>query len=132
MVLIIFSILLTIALPGYERVMKKSTRSAARVALVDVASRQQQYLIYHKRYAMDLSELGLPNRYFVDALGDPVAERAASFEIRLQLDQSDYKGVEALAVNKQSADTACLRFVLSKIGLRSATTLGDQPSQHCW
>ncbi|MEM8661490.1 MAG: type IV pilin protein [Pseudomonadota bacterium] len=131
-VLIILSILLTIALPGYEHVMRKSARSAARVALADVASRQQQYLIYHKRYAINLNELGLPNEYFVDALGDPVAKRAASFEIRLQLDQSDYKGVEALAVNKQSADTDCLRLMLSKIGMRSATTAGKEPSRHCW
>lgn len=130
-VLVILAGLLTIAFPGYEQVVRKSARAAARVALLDVVTRQQQFFIYHKRYATDLADLGLPSEYFIDARGDAVAQPAASFEIRLQIEQTGYSGAEALAVNRQSRDAGCLRLVLSQIGRRYASAVDGRRALDC-
>lgn len=52
-------ILASIALPSYNYAMKKNRRSAAQSALVDLAQRQQQYLMDTRAYTETLDSTGL-------------------------------------------------------------------------
>ena len=53
----IVAILLGIAVPSYSLYMKKSRRGEAESALMDVAQRQQAYLLDQRAYAPDLATL---------------------------------------------------------------------------
>ena len=55
----IVAILAAIAYPSYLSQMKKSRRSEAEQFLMDVAQRQQQYLLDQRAYAPDLATLNM-------------------------------------------------------------------------
>lgn len=54
----IVAILAGIALPGYQNYVRKSHRSAAQAEMLDIANRQQQFLLVNRGYATTLSNLG--------------------------------------------------------------------------
>jgi type IV pilus assembly protein PilE len=58
-VVAIIGILASIAFPNYLEYVKKGRRSAAQSHLMDVAQRQQQYLLDARSYAADLSTLNV-------------------------------------------------------------------------
>lgn len=53
----IVSILLSIAVPSYSLYMKKSRRGEAETSLMDIAQRQQTYLLDQRAYAPDAATL---------------------------------------------------------------------------
>ena len=57
----IVGILAAIALPSYNFAMKKSRRSEAEQFLMDVAQKEQQYLLDQRAYAVDPGGLGTLN-----------------------------------------------------------------------
>lgn len=57
--LAILAILTTIAYPAYLSQMKKSRRAAAESTLMDIAQRQQQYLLDARAYAPDVASLNV-------------------------------------------------------------------------
>ena len=57
----IVGILVTIAFPSYQEHLRKSRRSAAQSFIIDVAARQQQYLIDARSYAGGTGALGALN-----------------------------------------------------------------------
>jgi len=63
----IVAILMAIAVPSYALFMKQSRRGSAESALMDIAQREQQYLIDARAYAPDIVTLfGNPNAIPVD------------------------------------------------------------------
>ncbi|MFV0277200.1 MAG: type IV pilin protein [Parahaliea sp.] len=57
-VVAIVGILLAVALPGYQNSMQKGRRSDAKSALLDVANRQEQFMLDHNTYTTDMTDLG--------------------------------------------------------------------------
>lgn len=55
---VIIGILAGIALPTYQTSVRKSHRSAAQAEMLDIANRQQQYLLANRSYTATLSDLG--------------------------------------------------------------------------
>jgi type IV pilus assembly protein PilE len=55
----IMGILMAIAVPNYTEYMVKATRSSAQQFLLDVAQRQEQYLLDNRQYATKLGAGGL-------------------------------------------------------------------------
>lgn len=130
--LAIAGVLLFVALPGYQYVVLKSTRAAARASLLDVVSRQEQYFVNTKRYATNLGSLGLPDPYHVDSHGDAIDPGAASYRISLDLADGDYTGAVAAPVNRQASDSGCMAFSLARTGVRSVSgALASDPGE-CW
>jgi len=131
-VLIIASILLLVALPGYQRVILKSARATARTALTGVLARQEQYFINNKHYASDLAALGLPSPYYVDRQAQPVDAGRAVYQIDLVQASGNPVGVSASPVNTQLADSACMAYSISHRGERAVTgRLANSPGE-CW
>jgi len=60
-VVVIVAILAMIAYPSYEDHMRKGRRSAAQNFLADIATRQQQYLLDARQYAVGAGALGALN-----------------------------------------------------------------------
>jgi type IV pilus assembly protein PilE len=55
-VVVVIGILASIALPNYQQYIIRSNRAAAQSAMMDIANRQQQFLLADRRYA-DKSKL---------------------------------------------------------------------------
>ena len=55
---VIIGILAGIALPAYQKSVRKSHRSAAQAEMLDIANREQQYLLANRSYTDTLSSLG--------------------------------------------------------------------------
>ncbi len=55
---VIIGILAGIALPGYQNSVRKSHRSAAQAEMLDIANREQQFLLANRSYTATLSSLG--------------------------------------------------------------------------
>jgi type IV pilus assembly protein PilE len=56
---VIVGILASVAYPSYLNQMKKGRRAAAQAHLMDIAQRQQEYLLDARTYASTLSTLGI-------------------------------------------------------------------------
>lgn len=54
----IIAILAAVALPSYREYVLRANRAAAQAEMMDIANRQQQFLIANRRYATTLAELG--------------------------------------------------------------------------
>ena len=130
--LAIAGILFFVALPGYQYAVLKSTRASARAALLDVMSRQEQYVVNNKRYGTALAEIGLPEPYYIDNKGEAVGAALSSYRVSLDVLDGAYLGVTARPMNRQASDSGCLAFSLSVIGARAVTgTLSASPGD-CW
>jgi len=55
----IIGILASIAYPSYQEYVRRTHRAAAQSFLMDIAQRQQQYLLDAREYADDLATLGM-------------------------------------------------------------------------
>jgi type IV pilus assembly protein PilE len=55
-VMIVLAILITLAMPSYQRYVMRGHRSAAQSAMMDIASREQQFLLANRSY-VDGTEL---------------------------------------------------------------------------
>jgi len=130
--LAVAGILLFVALPGYQYAVLKSTRAAARATLMDVISRQEQYFVNNKRYALSLGALGLPDPYHVDSRGEGVEPARAAYRISLDLPDGEYNGALAEPVNRQANDRACMAFSLSRLGTRAVSGALEANPAGCW
>jgi type IV pilus assembly protein PilE len=68
-VLVVLAVLAAIALPAYQEQVRKGRRASAQAHLMDIAAKQQQFLLDNRRYAADLTstELNLTTPGDVDA-----------------------------------------------------------------
>jgi type IV pilus assembly protein PilE len=58
-VTLLVAILAAVAIPLYQEQVRRGHRAAAQAAMLDVAARQQQFVIDRRAYATSLAELGL-------------------------------------------------------------------------
>jgi type IV pilus assembly protein PilE len=58
-VLLLVAVLAAIALPAYQEQVRKGRRASAQAFLMDVAAKQQQFLLDNRRYAADLTSTEL-------------------------------------------------------------------------
>ena len=129
--LVIFAVIAAAALPSYRDSIRKSSRTAARGALMDIAMRQEQHFLNNRSYGTSLASLGLPDPYYVDktAAAVPAASNRRVYQITLaSATNTDYDAV-ATAVLDQ-ADDVCGNFTLTSTGVRSVS--GGAGSDACW
>lgn len=131
-VVVIITLLATIAYPSYTAFVMRSKRQAAKNMLYAIADRQEQYYQDNKSYAPDLGTLG----FEADAIGlDNSGERAlagaADLTYVLDLSAATATTYTVRAVPQQvqaERDVECATLTLSHAGERSQS--GD--GQNCW
>ncbi len=122
--LLLFSVLMAVALPGYRGQWRASHRSEGVQALTSLQLAQESFRSRQTRYARSLSELLLP-------------EHSANGRFRLSVLQAASDGftLEAQAVGDQSRDERCQRLRLvqaqGQIQLFSYDA-GQTPTTGCW
>ena len=80
-VVAIVGILAGIAYPSYMDHVRKGNRAKAQAFLMDVAQRQQSYLIVHRQYATSLTQLGFGDSNGVLALGPELTALSSAYDI---------------------------------------------------
>ena len=130
--LAILVILLGLALPGYRQSVIRANRSVGKLALMEVAARQERYWQHHRSYSTSLSALGLTDPHYLDATAEAVARERAVYEIRLDWEDGQYRGISAVPLNGQTGDRDCATLVYGRLGQREVTGRHRAAPQRCW
>jgi type IV pilus assembly protein PilE len=127
-VVVIASILVAIAIPSYKSSIRKSRRTDAKTALLDLAGREERFNSTNGSYTNVAANLGyaaLPSvvggGYYTINVAAPVAGTAttvASFSIT----------ATPVVGSDQAKDTACGAFTLTSTGLQSVSGAATD----CW
>ncbi|MEE4192141.1 MAG: type IV pilin protein [Halieaceae bacterium] len=130
-VITVIGILAAIALPAYRESIRKSGRTGAKGALMDLALRQEQFFLNNRSYSDSLAGLGLPDPYVVNSRSEQVAatDTQGLYAITLANVTSTSYDAVATAVNDQSEDS-CGNYTLTSTGTRQAS--GAAGSSVCW
>lgn len=104
----IIGILASIAYPSYQEYVRRTHRAAAQSFLMDIAQRQQQYLLDAREYAKDLATLGMA----------VPSELAGRYEVAIDRPETPPPSftVIATAIGSQAADG---KLTLSNTGAKS-------------
>lgn len=121
--LAIVGILTAIALPAYQESVRKSQRTEAKGALLDLANRMEKYYTENNTYAtatlalVNANATTTPNAYYNISIS---AQNANSYSL-----------LATPAAGKPSAkDTKCINYTLDSAGTRGNTGTGSVSD--CW
>ena len=129
--MVITSVLLMISLPAYQQQVLRARRALARVELQEVATRQEQFFLDHRRYAGSLRDLGYPDDPMVlDEQGNNLpGSEPGIYLIELSTRDNAYT-VYASTHPERPADSRCGRLGVSALGVRSIS--GSGTLNECW
>ncbi len=133
--ILVASILLGIAVPSYQSQIRKSRRTEARTAILDLATREERYYSVNNSYSSSALDLGygataaaitnltVGNGYY-QVTGTNVAANGTT--------QASFK-VVATTFGTQVKDTQCNTFTVDQTGTQSSTAVGGANStSSCW
>jgi type IV pilus assembly protein PilE len=132
-VIVIGSILLAIATPSYLGHIRKSRRTEARTALLDLASREERYMSSNNAYSNTAANLGYPalptavgSGYYQLSVAAPVAATATA--------PAAFSATAAAVTGKgQDKDLQCASFTVDSTGKQSSLSSGGTDSSStCW
>jgi len=137
--LVIAAIVLSIAVPSYQQQIRKSRRTDARNAVLDLAAREERYLSTANVYSVTPSDLGytgawpitVGSGYYQVSVGNVNAPNPAAVPPTVATFT-----VTATAIGTQLNDTTCRTFSVDQTGQQSSTTSGGALSvgtaSTCW
>jgi type IV pilus assembly protein PilE len=132
-VVVIAAILVGIAVPSYTSQVRKSRRTDARNALMDIAAREERFLSVTNAYSQTPSDIGwsgpawpqtLVNQYYTVKVEVPNPNTPAVANSFL---------ITATTAGIQVGDTACTTFTVNQIGPQKALDSGGANADAtCW
>ena len=132
-VVVIFGILAAIAYPSYVDQVRKSKRSVAKSALLDIANRQEQFFFNNRVYTADMSNaaggLGFPSdpAYFGDD-GAPASSSDAVYSVDATLTGGGTGFLLTATPRNGQIGDGCGDFTLSSTNVRAVST----SASNCW
>lgn len=132
----IAAVLGTIAVSSYSSQVRKSRRTEARQALLDLASREERFFSTNSSYTNAAGNLGYLNP-FPQAVGNGYYQIsvcvAAAAPCAGNATTGNVFAITATAISTQAKDVGCATFTLTSVGAQSAKDSGgaDQ-SAICW
>ncbi len=133
---IIIGILATMAHASYQDSVLKSQRKTALASLMEIASKQEDYRVTHRRYTDDLTQLGYSAKgdsgapFYIDNQGNASTASSGTYKVVLTRTNSTAYSLSAAPINAQAKDTGCGTLSITSAGAKSAT--GSQGTQGCW
>lgn len=129
--IVVATILITIAVPSYTSQIRKSRRTDAKTALLDLAGREERYMSTHSSYTSDPSQLGYgTGTTFPVNVGSNYYQLNVCVNAALPCNANAGTGaaylLTATAINTQAKDTQCLNLYVDSTGNQTAT------SANCW
>ena len=137
-VIVIVSILASIALPAYQDSMRKGRRADAKAGLMDAANRQERFMLDRSAYTKDMKNLGFGDDPAISEEGYysiDVDETATAALCGYAFDPNDNAPpcyvltATPLASEAQADDARCTKFSLNSSGAKAAE--GSAASE-CW
>jgi type IV pilus assembly protein PilE len=126
--IVILSLLLAVAVPTYKDQMRKTRRSEAQIALIEMANLEEKFFINAS-----------PPRYTATVVGTPglgYLSNTASGNYALSVTASASAfTVKAVPVagTSQASDSTCQEFTLTQLGIKKAKDAGGTEStDSCW
>ena len=119
----VVAILAAIAFPSYVRYIARGNRSAAEGFMLDVASRQERYLVDARQYAADLATLGM-------TVPNTVLPNYNVTIINVTATPPGYVVQGAPIGAQQTNDAGCGTLTLSSTGAKGAS--GSAGVAGCW
>jgi type IV pilus assembly protein PilE len=140
-VVVIATILLSIAVPSYMQQIRQSRRTEAKTALLDLAGREERYFTTNPAgYTTTAANLGyaafpaqVGSGYYTVTVSCIAANGAAlgcDPNANSPNGPSYYLIATPIAGTSQAADTQCTSFAVDSIGNQFST--GTYTSQQCW
>ena len=124
-VVVIVGVLLMVAMPSYEDSMQKGRRSDAKSALIDVANRQESFMLDNNTYTTDLTNLGFTESPFVSE-EEHYSVRAATCAAA-GIDRC-YRIIASARDESPQRKDKCGSFILESGGAKSVSGSGSD----CW
>jgi type IV pilus assembly protein PilE len=119
--ILVGAILVSIAAPAYMNQIRKSRRTEAKTAILDLASREERLYSTTNAYSNDPQTLGYP------AFG--VAIGSGYYKLTVDIDNGAGKPpnftVTATAINSQVKDALCAQFIVDQTGKQQTKTSGN-------
>jgi type IV pilus assembly protein PilE len=132
--LVVATILIAIAVPSYQAQVRKSRRTEARNAVMDLAAREERYFSVNNDYSASALQLGygtddaaITNRpigagYYTITVSNAEPQPAATPPTRASFT------ITATAVGSQTKDAMCLTFTVDDLGAQTSTPSATE----CW
>lgn len=127
--LVIAAILTAIAIPAYTNAVRKSRRTEARAAVLDLASREERFLSTANTYSATPTDLGYSGATWaaVGAIG------GGYYTLNVTAGAGPSYSVTATAAGNQALDTDCKTFSVNQIGQQTSLNSGGADSTDtCW
>lgn len=118
----IIGILAAVAYPSYTAHVQKSRRTDAKVALLEIAQRQESYFLRHRSYG-SLAQIGYGN-----------ASPEGYYTLSVTADASSFTAEATAASGKaQHHDTQCRKFTLDQRGAKASENASNaDTTATCW
>jgi type IV pilus assembly protein PilE len=131
-VVVVLTMLAAIAVPTYSAQIRKSRRSEAKSALLDLAGREERYMATRGVYTSTASELGYSGT-FPQTIGSGYYSIAITNVTAATAPTSTTAGVPATytltataqSQGAQTKDTTCLAFQLNQMGQQTSYNSGS-------
>jgi len=131
-VIVIIAIIASAAYPLYTQYVVRAKRSVGTTMLLQVADRQQQYFMDHKRYASSLESLGFTsNPFMMNDQGALVVDTDPNRIYGISLSDTTATTFTATAEpqeNQADKDTQCASLTLTHAGEKGQSGSGTK----CW
>jgi type IV pilus assembly protein PilE len=133
-VIVIATVLLSIAIPGYQTQIRKSRRTEARTAVLDLASREERFLSTANNYSQTTTDLGYSGTF-------PVTVGAGYYTLNVTSPDPAFVAaggttpsyiITATATGSQLKDVACKTFTVTHLGQQTATDSTGTATTFCW
>lgn len=130
-VIVVVSILVSVALPSYQASMFKGRRADAKAGLMDAVNRQESFMLDRSSYAEDMAKLG----YSVGS-GDPAVSEEKHYELDVEpedpncpIENCYVLTATPIPGGAQADDEFCTSFSVRSTGVREAT---GSAGAECW
>jgi type IV pilus assembly protein PilE len=124
--IVVATILITIAVPSYTNQIRKSRRTDARAAVLDLAQREERYMSTNGAYTTSPLNLGYGGATFPVTLADNYYTLTVAVTAATATTPAAYT-ITATAINTQAKDTSCATFSVDSKGNQTSTT-----ATTCW
>ncbi|WP_105200981.1 type IV pilin protein [Pseudoalteromonas sp. T1lg10] len=115
----VVGILAAIAYPNYQSFVISSARSEAMSAVLDAASKQEQYFADNRQYTTTISNLGLST-----------TTESGLYALSATVDGQSFVITATPAGGVALKDTKCTTFTINEVGVKGATPSANTDT--CW
>jgi type IV pilus assembly protein PilE len=134
--IVVAAILAAIAIPSYTNQMRKSRRTEAKQALLDMAAREERYFATNSAYSSTPSNLGYSGTFPIN-IGNNYYQISACVSATASVSAACSDAGTAAAfvltatpINGQTSDSVCGTYTLDSTGAQNVT--GTAGATTCW